>query len=309
MPPHGFPRRRFLAGWVGLAGAASVTGAPSGPIRVAQIGTAHSHARGKMEAIRSMPDLFEVVGIAEADAVLRASAESDPAYRGLRWLTAQSLLADPGVEVLVVETSLEEAPRQALAAIEAGKPIHLDKPGAARHREFHRLRTEASRRGLTVQMGYMLRYNPGIRLLSRAVREGWLGDITEIDAAMGKLADTETREALLAYPGHGMFELACHLVDVIVTLMGQPQRVHAFQRSTDPSSTRLKDNQLAVLEYPGLVATLRCNHADPSGQGHRRIQVVGTRGSLLLQPLESGQGILRLAEPRGEFPRGRRRSP
>ena len=304
MPPCRISRRSFLTGCAGLTGIASLTGAHPGPIRIAQIGTAHSHAKGKMAAIRSMPALFEVVGIAEPDAVLRASAESDPAYLGLRWLTPQALLSDPEVEVIVIETSLQEAPRRAVAAIEAGKSIHLDKPGAALHADFRRLRIEASRRGLTVQMGYMLRYNPGIQLLGRAVREGWLGDITEIDAAMGKLADAEAREVLLGYPGNGMFELACHLVDVIVMLVGQPQRVHAFQRSTVHSGAILKDNQLAVLEYPGVVATLRCNHADPSGQAHRRIQVVGTRGSLLLQPLESGQGLLRLSESHGEFSRG-----
>jgi predicted dehydrogenase len=101
-----------------------------------------------------------------------------------------------------------------------------------------------------------------------------------------------------------MFELACHLVDVVVALLGKPDRVQAFSRKTGLSVGSLEDNQLAILEYLSVVVTLRCNHADPFGNPHRRIQVVGTRGSLLLQPLESGRGLLQVSEAVGEFQRG-----
>lgn len=92
------------------------------------------------------------------------------------------------------------------------------------------MREEAERRGLTVQIGYMLRYNPAFELLSRAAREGWFGEITEIDASMGKLAADAQRAALRAYPGGGIFELACHLVDAVVTLLGKPDAVHSFDK-------------------------------------------------------------------------------
>jgi predicted dehydrogenase len=166
------------------------------------------------------------------------------------------------------------------------------------------MRLEAERRRLTVQMGYMLRYNPAFELLFRAHREGWLGDLTEINAAMGKLANASLQAELVNHPGHGMFELACHLVDVVVFLLGRPDAVHAFGKPTGFAPAGLPDNQLAVLEYPKSLVTLRCNHGDPFGWPHRRFHAVGTRGAMEIQPLESGRGVLYLSEGRGNFKKG-----
>ena len=141
-------------------------------------------------------------------------------------------------------------------------------------------------------------------LLFRARREGWLGDITEVDASMGKLAGASMQAELAVHPGHGMFELACHLVDIVVYLLGMPSAVHAFGKPTGLAPAGFPDNQLAVLEYPKATVTLRCNHGDPFGWPHRRLQVVGTKGAMEIQPLESGRGRLHLSEARGDFKRG-----
>jgi predicted dehydrogenase len=101
-----------------------------------------------------------------------------------------------------------------------------------------------------------------------------------------------------------MFELACHLVDAVVFLLGAPVKVHALGRSTGLAAAGWPDNQMAVLEYPRALVTLRCNHGDPFGGPHRRFQVVGTRGAMEIQPLESGRGTLRLAAANGEFRKG-----
>jgi predicted dehydrogenase len=297
-------RRSFLAATVLAPFAGALAAENNLRIRIGQIGTSHSHAAGKMGALRALSHLYEVVGIAEPIAGREAIAEKQKAYAGLNWLTEEALLSDSSVEAIVVETSLADSPRAAQACLRAGKHIHLDKPGAASHAKFRALRLEAERRLLTVQMGYMLRYNPAFQLLFRAHREGWLGDITEIDASMGKLGDPRLFAELADVPGHGMFELACHLVDVVVFLLGAPSAVHAFSRSTGFAPAGLPDNQAAVLEYPKAIVTLRCNHGDPFGGPHRRFQVVGTQGAMQIQPLESGRGSLRLSQARGDFHKG-----
>lgn len=273
-------------------------------IRIGQLGTSHAHASGKMDALRSLSDLYEVAGIAEPIAGRQAIAEKQKSYAGLKWLTEESLLSDASVKAVVVETTLGDSARAALACLRAGKHIHLDKPGAEKHADFKAVRLEAERRRLTVQMGYMLRYNPAFELLFRAHREGWLGEITEIDASIGKLADAQLRTQLSGISGHGMFELACHLVDVVVFLLGTPSEVYAFGKQTGLAPAGLIDNQLAVLEYPKTTVTLRCNHGDPFGGPHRRIQIVGTKGSMCIQPLESGKGTLYLSEASGGFRKG-----
>ena len=291
-------RRTLLTG-LAMAPFAGLLAAESKPrLRVAQIGTSHAHAAGKMDALRSLPDLYDVVGFAEPIAARQAAAQKAKSFAGLKYLTEAEILADPTIRVVVIETTLEDSARAALAALKAGKHIHLDKPGAEKHADFVALRSYAAEKGLTVQMGYMLRYNPAIQLLARAVKEGWLGDVMEIDASMGKLLDEANRKRFAQIPGGGMYELACHLVDTVVTLMGPPVSVQAFGNATRAPQDAFVDNQLAVLTYPKATATIRCNHADPFGGPHRALAVRGTRGAMEIRPLESGKGVLRLDEPR-----------
>ena len=273
-------------------------------IKIGQIGTGHAHAAGKFEAVRGLGELYELVGIVEADEALRRRAEKSATYADVHWLSAEQLLATPQLTAVVVETRVADSAATASLAIAAGKHIHLDKPGALRHEEFRMMRSEAERRGLTVQMGYMLRYNPAFMLLFRAAREGWFGEVLEIDCSMGKLASAEMRNELAALPGSGMFELACHIIDATVTVLGKPQQTHAFGKRSQSEIGALVDNQLAVLEYPRATATIRCNHADPYGGPHRRFQLIGTRGGMEISPLESNKFRLWLSEPHEEYKKG-----
>lgn len=296
-------RRQFLVRSSCASLAASAFAQEKGaPLVIGQIGTAHAHAGGKMASMRALPDRWLVAGLVEPGETRRASAVKSKTYEGLALLTEAELLARPDVKAVAVETTIEESCATAARCIAAGKHVHLDKPGALSHAEFKTMRLNAARRGLTVQMGYMLRYNPAFELLFRAAREGWLGEITEIDAAMGKLADPGTRAKIGALEGGGMFELACHVIDAVVTLLGKPARV--IPVSTPSRADGVRDNQLAVLEYPKAAAVIRCNHADPFGGSRRRFNVTGTKGTFEILPLESGKVTLSLEEARGEFKKG-----
>lgn len=280
-------RRSFLLACGSTAFAAN----SSSKLRIGQIGTEHAHAAGKMAAMRSLTELWEVVGVT-----------GPKGYDGVKSMTVDELLAMPDLKAVAVETRVEDSCATALRCVQAGKHVHLDKPGALKHDEFKTMRLEAEKRGLTVQMGYMLRYNPAFELLFQAVREGWLGEITEIDAAMGKLADPKQRGVIGALAGGGMFELACHVMDAVVTLLGKPQAVQSF--STPTAQDGVQDNQMAVLQYAKATAVIRCNHADPFGGPRRRFNVTGTEGTFEIVPLESGKVNLSLTQARGAYKQG-----
>ena len=231
-------RRNFLLACASAAAAYSVRAGEPGfaPLPVGQIGTAHPHASGKMLALRGQPARWAVVGLVDPHG---AAAGRGEAYRALPVMTEEELLAIPGLRAVTEETAIADSCATALRVIRAGKHVHLDKPGSFSHAEFRAMRSEAERRGLTVQMGYMLRYNPAFELMFQAVKEGWLGEILEIDACMGKLGGPKDRDYLKALPGGGMFELGCHVIDCIVWLLGAPKSVEAF-------STPTKDDGVSV---------------------------------------------------------------
>ena len=124
---------------------------------------------------------------------------------------------------------------------------------------------------------------------------------------MGKKASPGLRKELSQYPGGGLFELACHLIDALVTILGKPVEVHGVHLQTGEDS--FKDNQLATFRYERALATIGSNHNDPFGGPRRQFTVVGTEGTIAIQPLEPPKISLSLTKDRGDFKRGRHEVP
>ena len=101
-----------------------------------------------------------------------------------------------------------------------------------------------------------------------------------------------------------MFELLCHLIDVVVTLLGRPQRVQAFLRNDLGITPGFCDNTLAVFEYDRSMAMLESAAMEVSSSSVRRFEVYGTRGSAIIMPLEPPQLRLCLDEARDGYEAG-----
>jgi predicted dehydrogenase len=301
--------RRQFVGTVALAGVAMAqgraqdAGAKGGKIRIGQIGTGHAHAAGKMETLRKSAD-FEVVGVVETDAERRAKAEKSTTYADLKWMTEEELLNAPGLQAVAVETVVKDLVPAAARCIAAGKHLHLDKPGGESLPAFKAMIEDAKRRKLTVQMGYMFRYNPAFQLCFRLLREGALGEVFSIDTAMSKLIGAEERKGLLPYRGGSMFELGCHVIDAMVTILGRPEKVTPHMRSVSALGDGWSDNDLAVLDYPRATATVRSAMVEVQGGSRRNFVVCGTKGTLNILPLEPPAARLALDAPHGEFKKG-----
>ena len=293
-------RRKFIGGLAAALCAPSISKAVQpDKIKIGQIGLAHAHARGKLAAIRSLVEEYDFIGVVEPDAARRKSV------RGVKFITEEEMLNTKGLQAVAIETRVRDLVPTAARVVGTGRHIHLDKPAGPSLPAFKKLVAETKRRKLTLQMGYMLRYNPAFQFMFRAAREGWFGEIMEIDAMMGKLAGADMRRQLAEFSGGGFFELACHILDSTIFILGKPRKVHGITRRTrEGKGDIFADNQLAVLEFANGTACLRCNHNDPFGGPRRRFQIAGTQGGMEIRPLESGKFVLSLDRARGEFKKG-----
>ena len=274
-------------------------------LRVAQIGTTHAHAEGKMLALRALPNLYEVVAVAETNFARRQQLSGSKTFGDLKWLEVETLLKLPELDVVLIETGIDEAPEMARRALAAGIHVHLDKPGARNHAEFAAIRQLAEERGLILQMGYMLRHLPILEFMFNIVREGWLGEVLEIESSMGRTGQDWWFQQLAQLPGGGMFDLGCHMIDLIITVLGKPQAIHAVSTPSKRGiNAGAEDNQLAIFEYPATNATVRINCNDPFGVPRRRFIVVGTEGTIEVAQLESGFARLMLVHDRPGYAAG-----
>lgn len=271
-------------------------------IKIGQIGVSHAHAN-KLAAYRQSPD-YEVVGIVEPNPALRKQAEKSPAFAGLPWLTLDQLLQDPDIQAVLVETRVKDLLENAERCIEAGKSVHIDKPAGDSLPQLQRILAKAAKKNLLVQMGYMYRYNPGVMLLREFLKKGWLGEVFEVHSVMSKVVDEKDRKGLAQFPGGMMFELGCHIMDLVIGILGKPQRVTPFNLHSSPLKDGLKDNALAVLEYPRASATLKSSALEVGGFERRHLVVCGTGGTFQIQPLDNPTARITLSRDQGPYKKG-----
>lgn len=271
-------------------------------IRIGQIGVGHPHA-SKLSVYRQSVD-YDVVGIVEPDGELRRRAETNAVYRGLPWMTQETLLATPGLQAVLVETRVKDLLATAEACVSAGKHIHLDKPAGESLSRFRRILDLAAKQKLLVQMGYMYRYNPAVVLLHDFLRKGWLGEVFEVHAVMSKVVDPSGRKGLAEFRGGMMFELGCHVLDLVIGVLGKPAEVKAFPNHASRLDDRLMDNMLAVLTYPRAIATVKSSALEVDGFDRRHLVVCGTEATFHVQPLDNPSAKVTLGRARGQFKKG-----
>jgi predicted dehydrogenase len=266
-------------------------------IKIGQIGTAHGHASGKMEVFRASDD-FEVVGIVEPDEALRRNAERQAAYKGLPWMSVEQLLNVSGLQAVVIETEPKHLLKHAETCVDAGKHVHLDKPAGESLLQFRRILDTAARQHLCLQMGYMYRYNPAVMLMKDLVRKGFLGDPCKVVDPVNRLRHGE-------YAGGMMFELGCHVIDIVVNLLGAPETVAPYRQHAGRQDDALQDNMLAVLTYPRALASVKSSGLEVEGFSRRHFVICGTEGTLHIEPLDAPKVVrLALSKEHGKYRKG-----
>jgi predicted dehydrogenase len=273
------------------------------PKRCGFLGINHAHALDALGVVRALPE-YEVVGICEPDDSVREALARHPKVQGLPWLSMDDLLGDETVRMVAVESDVPRLLELGRTAVDAGKHIHLDKPAGTSLPEFKNLLDAAESQDLLVQMGYMFRYNPGFDLIRQAVAEGWLGDVYSIQASMCTSLSPVKRERIAFHPGGLMLELGCHLIDMIVLLLGPPNEVSSFLRHDGGVDDGLADNTLAVLEYDHAIVTVESAAMEPNAFAARRFKVCGPEGAIILSPLEPPAVHVSLRKGRGDFKGG-----
>jgi predicted dehydrogenase len=286
-------RRTLLTGM----GAAWLTGrAAETRVRIGFLGGSHAHAWAKVKTVRELPQ-FEVVGLWEEDPNLRKKYEE----AGVRVCSRDQLLGDSTVQAIAVESDVMDHSEHARMALEAGKHVHVEKAPATTMDAFRALVSLAARRQRLMQMGYMWRYHPAMNAALEAARRGWLGDVYQVRATINTLVPPDSRPGLARLRGGLMFELGCHLIDVMVRLMGRPDKVTPYLRKDGGFSDALADNTLAILEWPHTIGTVVSAALQFNAGSHRSFEVLGTNGTAVVQPIEPPGLRIDLAKASGPY--------
>jgi predicted dehydrogenase len=273
-------------------------------LKMAQYGIGHAHAAGKADAMKRNSDV-DFCGVFEPDPEIRAEQGGASGYKDAHWFQSkEEILDDDSIVGVAVEGQVCDNLAFARECIERGKHIWLDKPAGDDMTEFHEILKLARDRKLLVQLGYMFRYNLGFQFMFDRVRDGSLGDIFSIRGRMSTGIGPERRPVWGQYQGGVLFELLGHLIDIVVALVGRPDKVTSFLRNDLGITPEFSDNTMAVFEYKNTMATVESAAMENSAFAARRFEVYGTRGSVILEPLEPPSVRLCLSEDSGDYVKG-----
>ena len=254
-------------------------------IKIGQIGIGHNHGHEKMLAVKKFPELYEVIGYAEENERWIEKRGNMPGYADLKRMSVDELIEK--CDALLIETDVWNLTETAQKCIDAGKHIHMDKPGSGTLEEYKHLLDTAKAKNLVVQLAYMYRYNPAVQKCFELIKDGKLGEIYSINAEMSTYHPKDYKKWLTNFGGGIMYILGSHLVDLIVYMLGKPEKVHSFLKHSGLDGVDVEDNNLTVLEYEKALARIFVSSVEVNGWGRRQLVVTGSKGTVNIMPLEN----------------------
>jgi predicted dehydrogenase len=152
---------------------------PGGPIGVAVVGAGY-WGPNLVRNFQGSPE-FRLVSLCDLD--LARAKKVVGGYSTVE-VTADlgTVLTDERVQAVAIATPAGTHLDVAMAALQAGKHVLVEKPLAASHADGVRLVDEAERRGLTLMCDHTYCYTPAVTRIREAVRSGELGDVHYFDS-------------------------------------------------------------------------------------------------------------------------------
>jgi len=188
------------------------------PLRLGLAGLG-SMGRNHLRVISNHPDTV-LAAVADPSAEILSAAVDQTGARG--FADPLALIAEADLDGLVIAAPTTNHLALALAAIERGLPVLVEKPLAATVDDAIAIVSAARKRGVRVQVGHVERYNPAVLEMGRLLRAGWLSTIYAITSRRAGPFPARIRDVGVTV------DLGTHDVDMLSWIAGErPIRVYA----------------------------------------------------------------------------------
>ncbi len=197
----------------------------------------------------------------------------------------EAVLADPGVDAVVLTTPHSMHGAQVVAAAAAKKHIYCEKPFTLTKREAEDAVAAVRKAGVTLALGYNRRLHPEMIKLRDMIRTGELGTVLHVESTMTfpnvlSINPSHWRADKTETPLGGLMPMGVHAVDGMIDLCGPVDHVFAqsFRRAApidaDDTTSILFRMKEGMSGYLGTMTT--------TGPGFS-FQVFGSKGWLRLE--------------------------
>lgn len=239
---------------------------------------------------KSAPAMYKLPGSRLAAVMRRDEAKlrDFAARHGVAhaYTSADELIADPGVDIVYVATPPGSHMEYAIRAMEAGKPVYVEKPMAVTYADCLKMNAVARRTGQRLYVAYYRRSLPYFLKVKELLDGGAIGTVigAEIRFSRPPLAEDldpahrpwrlDPRQAGEGY----FFDMACHTLDVMDFLLGPVADAHgtAVNRA---GLYEAPDTVCASMRFAsGVAASGLWQYAANPVSACDRIRIAGTGG-------------------------------
>jgi predicted dehydrogenase len=202
------------------------------------------------------------------------------------------MLEKESLDVVYITTPTGSHAKIAQDCAAAGKHVFVEKPMATSLSEAEQIDQFAAKHGVKTQVGYVCRYAPTFEKAHEIIHSGALGRIlnfgsVKFSSDVIKKVENSWRFMRKASEGGGgvVNEFACHGIDLLVWIFGEPKKVGA--RTESWYSAQVEDYVHASFEYDDFSGWIEsCWSMQDFRKPYNKIDVTGDNGKLTVTDSE-----------------------
>jgi scyllo-inositol 2-dehydrogenase (NADP+) len=248
------------------------------PIAVGIAGLGRSGWDIHANALADLTDQFAVVAVCDPN--LGRQEEARARFGCRTYAAYRDLVADDGIELVVVATPTQLHASHATSALRAGRHVLVEKPMGTDLAEVDEMIAVAQETGriLTVNQNY--RYAADFQKVKEIVESGVLGRVLQIRIAVHQFQRRWDWQTLKEYGGGILNNHGAHMVDWATLLIDDPDPEVFCHMEATPLYAGDADSHVKLILRPrnGPLIDIELTHACAYPQDHWLI--MGTQGSL-----------------------------
>jgi len=215
----------------------------------------------------------------------------------------EEMLKADACDAVVISTPTNLHAEQAIACMESGKHVIVEKPMASNLEESKKMRDVAKQTGKVLSVGFNNRYYPAIKDIRNAINSGAIGKLSYIKAFGGHTGLSEFKAPWMydkeIMGGGTMMDVGIHVLDLTQHLMGGVTSVTGMATNDIWKLGESEDNAFALLRgHDNVVATYHSSWSEWKGY-HFYIEAYGDKGMARAFYAPMSSTIITMDEPGG----------
>ncbi|WP_329130191.1 Gfo/Idh/MocA family oxidoreductase [Streptomyces sp. NBC_01476] len=255
-------------------------------------------------ALKSLQDRYELRAVSTSR---RASAQAAAEQSGAAaaYDNHTDLIADPGVDLVVVAVKVTHHRELVTAALDAGKNVYSEWPLGVDLPEAAELVRRAGAAGVRTAIGLQARFAPQVRHARDLIEQGWIGRVlgtTLVGSGISWGPVTDRAHAYWFDAANGVTPLsvpALHALDAVHWTLGEFTDVSANLVTGRTETTLAEDGSTLPVTAPDQVSVIGTLSGGAAASLHYRGGL--SRGDNLRWEINGTEGDLVLTSPVGNL--------